>query len=278
MPVVEEPRGLFRVLRPQRLDHPLDALVLAHHVTDAAVERRRQPRDVGGRCVAQPLDPEKLAGPAALGAPLVVGTGRVVVTCTGVEHPERPRPEAQRHRLGRERRHVDPQRVARRGAEDRQLVEQPGVGARPLALDGLAEPRDRNRLGWGRIGDFEQRQAGRDRQGRRRREAAAERQAASNLEPGAAQPKPRRLELGSGAPDVGAPPARAFPRPEQEAVALAEVAGESLDHLLLDWLGRDLEAAIERERKAEPAVVVGVFADQVDSSRGERGHALGHGR
>src|SRR5262249_39927430 len=98
------------------------------------------------------------------------------------------------------------------------------------------------------------------------------------FEPGAAQPDPGGLELARGAADIRAPSGRSFRRPEGEPVALAQIPGKDLDHIVVASLGGDLEAEIDREWEAEPAVVAGVLADRVDPAGGVGDDALGHGR
>ena len=62
---------------------------------------------------------------------------------------------------------------------------------------------------------------------------------------------------------------------ERERVPLAEVGGVRLDPLPAERLGRDCDAAVDRERQRQAAVVVRVLADQVHAAGAARDHA-GH--
>ena len=77
-------------------------------------------------------------------------------------------------------------------------------------------------------------------------------------------------ELRDRAAHERAPAVRRLGRGERELVALAEVARLGLDAVAVEPGGGHRDAAVDRERQREPAVVVGVLADQVDAARAAR--------
>ncbi len=120
---------------------------------------------------------------------------------------------------------------------------------------------------------LEQREAQRGLQRGRGGEARALRHVALDR-----QPRGRELDAGGGelatVPRTNArqPSARGGSG-ERERVALAEVARLRLDAVAVQPLGGHGDAAVDRERQREPAVVVGVLADQVDAAGAARADA-----
>ena len=219
-------------------------------------------------------DAERPAGRPALRAALVVaGVGR-----GSREAPESsvastwPR-ELERHRAQLAGRAC---RCARRwpalAAERGELVEQAGLrrrtsrsrsasrGARARA--GAAARRRPPRRGRGRARPTARpRRRARRRAARRR--AISSRQGRSSMpsrSSSAAAPRTKRRQPGAPAARAG----RVDRGVEREAVALAEVERVRLDRGAAERARpRTVDAALDRERQAEPVVVVGVLADQV---------------
>ena len=144
---VEQPPDGLEVARAQRRDRLVDAAVLAQHVARAAPAGVGEPLDGVGIGGAEVLDAELAGGGLALGAALVVARGGDRVRGARVDGGELPALQVERDALDRERREVDPQRLAL-GAEQRgELVEQPGLGADPVVLDPRAQLRQLDPVG-----------------------------------------------------------------------------------------------------------------------------------
>ena len=127
----------------KRDDRGLDTFVLAEDMRSARAQHRRQSLDRLRIGLAQRAHAEQLARAPALRAALVVARARVRVALARVHDRESPSGQAQRHRVDLEPAKVDPQRLRRRAVERRELIEQTGFSADPLALDARAQLRDR---------------------------------------------------------------------------------------------------------------------------------------
>ena len=213
---------------------------------------------------------------AALRAALVVAALGVRVGRARVGGDELPAAELERHGLDRERLEVDPQRAALLAEQRRELVEQAGLGADPVVLDARAQ------LGQLDVG----------RAPRRPRRRAARGTARPRARPRSERPEPcaaRRLDDRSRAGASSTPAAvelrhrAAHERAPAVGAARGRRAGTSsvsprsmrhhLDAVAAQRLGGHRDAAVDRERQREPAVVVGVLADQVDAAGAARADA-----
>ena len=169
-------------------------------------------------------------------------------------------------------REVDPERVPGLAAQRRELVEQAGLGADPVVLDARAELGELAPVGrLGLAGEREQREAERRLQRGRGGEPGAAREVALDLQAArraarsrrrAARPRCRARTRASRSTRAG--------RREREGVVLAEVERAGLDPVAVESARGDGDAALDRERQREAAVVVGVLADQVDAAGAAR--------
>ena len=182
-----------------------------------------------------------------------------------VERDQRPAAELERHRLDRQRREVDPHRVARLAAQRRRA----GRAGRSRRRPSRSPPAS---TAW------------RARPGRLGSSPSSARHSAvsSAAEDDRPAPCSRSLSIvsrtgrsswpaaGSSAtaPRTNArQPVGALRRGERELVLLAEVERARLDPVAGQRLGGHRDAAVDRERQREPGVVVGVLADQVHAAR-----------
>ncbi len=190
----------------------------------------------------------------------------MVVGGAGVDRHQLPAAQVERDGLDRERGEVDAQRVALLAQQRGDLVEQPGLGADPVVLDPRAELRQLQPVGLLGPRHAEQREAQRRLQRRRGGQAGAARDVAGEAHARRDQRDPARGELGDDAAREGAPALRGLDAREREVVVLAEVLGRDLEAVAVERLGRGGDAAVDRERQREAAVVVRVLADQVDAA------------
>ena len=164
-------------------------------------------------------------------------------------------------------REVDAQDVGFLAQQRRELVQQPGLGADPVVLHARAELRQLAQvLRRGVAGEGQQRERQRGLERGARGEPAPARQVAGEHEMRRPQLVARRLQLGDH-PAVEVLPA---PHPLRlgELVVLAEV--ERVDLPARRRRRGHRHPALDRERHRQPAVVVGVLADQVDPAGAER--------
>ncbi len=194
----------------------------------------------------------------------------------GVEHDQAPAAEPQRHGLELERGEVDQQRRVGLAVERGELVEQSSLGAHPLVLHTRAHARELEPAGFVGVdpGEREQREAEGDLERGRGGEPGAARQIAADLERGAAHVDAEHLELGGHADHERAPAVLALALGHGEGELLVEIARVRADHQVVDGDGLDDHSLGDREGEREPAVVVGVLADQVDASGAERADPL----
>ncbi len=120
---------------------------------------------------------------------------------------------------------------------------------------GLREPQQRDRQG--------------DRQRSRRRQPGAAWELAADHQAGGGNVVARRAQLGDDTVDEPLPTVGRRRVGDREAVALAEVARLGVDRVPVGERGGHRDADADRKRQRQPAVVVGVLADQVDAPGGE---------
>jgi hypothetical protein len=263
---IEQRADLREVARGERLRHRVHARVLGDHVAHAAVERGGQGIEV--LRVPQRLDPECLAGGAALLAPLVVAGAGVLVLGARLERHELPVAEVQPDLLELEAAEVDPERVPGLRAQRGELVQEAGLRPDPVVLDARAELRDRDAV-VGLIAEQREAQRGGERGGGGQPRALG--QVAGDRDPRRVDLVAAGLQLGDHAAHERAPALAAAHGVEVELVLFAEVIGAGVEALAAELLRRDRHAAVDREREREAVVVVGVLADQVDPAGTKRG-------
>ena len=270
MGLVEQAADGLEVARAQGVDGGVDARVLGQHVAGAPAPRLGQPLRRVARRLAQRAHPELARRRLALGAALVVARLGVLVRGAGVDRDELPAAQVERHRLDRERREVDPQRVALGAEQRRELVEQPGLGADPVVLDPRAELRQLDPVGLLGARHAEQGEAQRRLERRRGGQPGPAGDVAREGDAGRHELDAGGGELGHDAARERAPALGGLGAGEREGVGLAEILRDDLDAVAGERLGRGGDAAIDRERQREAAVVVGVLPDQVDAAGAAR--------
>ena len=87
---------------------------------------------------------------------------------------------------------------------------------------------------------------------------------------------PARCSSATAPADERAPASRLWRPRELELVVFPKVGGDRLHPVALDRLGADGDPLADRERKRQALVVVGVLADQVDSTGRERDDRFSH--
>ena len=262
---VEQRAHRGQVARAQRGVRGVDARVLLDHVAHAPVQRIGQPPGVVGARLAQRLDAEHLGGPRALGPARVVARLAVRVGLAGVDGDQPPVIQRERDVGDVDGAEVDAQRVALAGEQRRGLVEQAGLRAHPAVLDARADPRERQAVDVVGVRQRQQREAQRALQRGRRRQPGARGHVAGDLELDRGDGQARGGELGHRAAHEGTPAARGWRGVEREAVLLADVESARHDLLAVARLSPHRDPEADRERQAEPGVVVGVLADEVDA-------------
>ncbi len=173
-----------------------------------------------------------------------------------------------------ERGTVEEQRLAGLGQRRAHLIHDATAHADMMVLGAERDARDLARREPS-VREQAQRLGESDRQGRRRREPRPYRHVARDRDPGAGARGrgPGRDELVHHARDIGPPPPGAS-RPVVDARHLAVERRDHLEDARLATPDRDDGALGNRHREHGTAVVVGVFAQQVDPA-GRRGRSLG---
>jgi hypothetical protein len=59
-----------------------------------------------------------------------------------------------------------------------------------------------------------------------------------------------------------------FDRIERKLVFVVQVGGDHMHHAVVARAGGDIRCAVDRDREHEAVVVIGMFADQIDATRG----------
>ena len=231
------------------------------------------PLEVRGHYVAQRRDwtEQGLQEPNAFlagGAPVVVVAARVLMADVGVGDDE---PQVRRDRNGArlERAAVDQKRVPGHAAGGDVLVHDAAAHADEIVLGPLAHLGGRHRLeGQARGGEESVRDA--DLERGRRAQSGSERNVAPHDEVGADKAATALLQHRRDAEHVVRPvvtTARRGGRVEVELARGVHEHGVDADPAVVTRRAGDERRKIQRRRHDEAVVVVGVLADQVDSSR-----------
>ena len=193
---------------------------------------------------------------------------------TGVDGDQPPLTEPQRHRRDREVARVESQRVAGPAEERRELVEETRLRADPVVLDPGAEARQHAAVGLGAAAVLEQRERERHLERGGRREPGPARHVAADRQLGAPKAVAGALQLRHRPAHEGCPPVGPRRRGQLEGVGLAELGGARANLAVRPVARLHRDPELDRERQAEPVVVVGVLADQVDAPRPERADGI----